>query len=125
MSSPQIPALQEAFNTFDEDGSGFVDLQELIRCLRCQPALFHLKILSGRCTMFKTSDYCCRSLNVNHVTDAQIERRFKEVSPVVLVQAYNQDFRMYLAIFMTPVRRRMWMAVALLILQSSMASGSL
>ncbi|DBB16255.1 TPA: hypothetical protein ACH3X3_014574 [Trebouxia sp. C0006] len=52
MSSPQSPALQEAFNTFDEDGSGFVDLQELIRCLR--------------------------SLNVNHVTDAQIERRFKE-----------------------------------------------
>ncbi|DBA81720.1 TPA: calmodulin-like 3 [Trebouxia sp. C0004] len=52
MSSPQGPALQEAFNTFDEDGSGFVDLQELIRCLR--------------------------SLNVNHVTDAQIERRFKE-----------------------------------------------
>ncbi len=73
----------------------------------------------------KTSDYCCRSLNVNHVTDAQIERRFKEVSPVVLVQAYNQDSRMYLAIFMTAVRRRMWMAVALLILQSSMACGSL
>ena len=44
MSSPQSPALQEAFNTFDEDGSGFVDLQELIRCLRCQPALYYLKV---------------------------------------------------------------------------------
>jgi len=43
----------------------------------------------------KPSDYCCRSLNVNHVTDAQIERRFKEVSPVVLAQAYNLDSRMY------------------------------
>jgi hypothetical protein len=39
-------------------------------------------------------DYCCRSLNVNHVTDAQIERRFKEVSPAVLAQAYNQVSRM-------------------------------
>ena len=39
-------------------------------------------------------DYCCRSLNVNHVTDAQIERRFKEVSPAVLAQAYNQGSRM-------------------------------
>ncbi len=42
-------------------------------------------------------DYCRRSLNVNHVTDAQIERRFKEVSPAVLAQAYNQVSRMYLA----------------------------
>ena len=47
MSSPQSPALQETFNTFDEDGSGFVDLQELIRCLRCQPALYYLKVSNG------------------------------------------------------------------------------
>ncbi len=52
MSSPQSPALQEAFNTFDEDGSGFVDLQELIRCLRCQPAVYYLKVSNGRCIIF-------------------------------------------------------------------------
>ena len=51
MSSPQSPALQEAFNTFDEDGSGFVDLQELIRCLRCQPVLYNLKVSNGRCVI--------------------------------------------------------------------------
>ena len=65
-------------------------------------------------------DYCCRSLNVNHVTDAQIERRFKEVSPAVLAQAYNTSFPDVTGktrkTFMTFVRRRMWMAVALLIL---------
>ena len=51
MNSPQSLALQEAFNTFDEDGSGLVDLQELTRCLRCQPALFYLKKSNRRCIM--------------------------------------------------------------------------
>lgn len=34
MVSSKLDVLQEAFTSFDEDGSGSVDLQELIRCLR-------------------------------------------------------------------------------------------
>ena len=34
MSARKQADLLEAFNTFDEDKSGFIDLQELIRCLR-------------------------------------------------------------------------------------------
>ena len=34
MTAKKQADLLEAFNTFDEDGSGLIDLQELIRCLR-------------------------------------------------------------------------------------------
>lgn len=45
MVASKLDVLQEAFSSFDEDGSGSVDLQELIRCLR-SGLLLHRLVLN-------------------------------------------------------------------------------
>ena len=123
MNSLQMAPLQEAFNTFDEDGSGFVDLQELTRCLRshsCQKLYAFALLLSATCSVL-----CCRSLNVNDVTDAQIERRFKEVSCTRVYHnaALTSACTLLLSLHMLPTCRQMWMAVERLILLNFMDYG--
>ena len=71
-------ALQAAFHSYDEDGSGSISLQELITCLRCGL----LEVFSTVAESTGITDvpiFGCRELGVKHLTDTQIERKFHEV----------------------------------------------
>ena len=71
-------ALQAAFHSYDEDGSGSISLQELITCLRFG-FLEVFSIVADSSNFVEVSISGCRELGVKHLTDTQIERKFHEV----------------------------------------------
>ncbi len=72
-------ALQAAFHSYDEDGSGSISLHELITCLRLVVPSSIFSIVARTSEVTDIPTYGCRELGVKHLTDTQIERKFHEV----------------------------------------------